>query len=168
MNVALYATIWAALALFVAGEAGKRAAGLDARAVRAWRAWTLGAALCALHMALAFHVRHHWSLEAARVDIARKTEAVFGLAWDGGVYVNFVFLALWLAETAWWRADPRGYARRPRWIAWPLRGFALLMLASGAVVFASPLGRVAGVPLVLALLWAWRPAPGERATAGST
>lgn len=159
MNVALFATIWLALALFVAGEAGKRTPARGAPAPRwAWGAWTLGAALCGLHMLIAFGSRHGWSHADAVAETARRTAEVLGTAWGGGVYVNYLFTAIWLAEASWWRAAPAAYARRPRWLTGCLRAFYLLILVNAAVVFASPAGRVAGVPLVTALLWTWRPA----------
>jgi len=165
VNVALFATIWAALCLFVAGETGKRALERSGPANRwAWPAWTLGAALCVLHMGIALGVRHHWSHPAALAETARQTAEVYGVNWGGGVYVNYLFASLWLAEAGWWRADPRSYFRRPRWITWLLRGFYFVILFNAVLVFASPAGRVAGVPLVAALAWAWRPA---RRSAGS-
>ena len=159
MNVALYATIWGALALFVAGETGKR----RPTSTWAWRAWTLGLLACIAHVLLAFAVRHGWSQDAAVAETAARTAEILGVSWGGGVYVNYVFVALWLSESCWWRAAPLSYARRPRWIDWTLRGFYALIIVNAAVVFASPAGRAAGVPLVAALLWAWRP---ERRTAG--
>lgn len=159
MNVALYATIWLALALFVAGEAGKRAlARRDPAPPWAWSAWTLGAVLCVIHMLVAFAARHGWSHADAVAETARRTAEVFGSAWDGGIYVNYLFLAVWLAEACWWRAAPAAYARRPRWLTWWLRGFYLLILVNATLVFASPAGRICGAPLVAALLWTWRPA----------
>ena len=158
MNVALYATIWVALGLFVAGEAGKRALENGGPATGwPWQMWTLGAALCVLHMGIAFGVRHGWSHSAAVAETARQTAEVYGVAWGVGVYVNYLFASLWLAEAGWWRADPRAYLRRSRRITWLLRGFYFLILVNAALVFASPAGRVAGVPLVAALAWVWRP-----------
>ena len=166
MSVALYATIWAALALLVAGEAGARARSA-AGARRAALASLAGAMLAAAHVAVALHARHGWSLAHAREDIRRQTEEVFGLSFGGGVWVNFAFVGLWLADAAWRLADARGHARRPRVAAWALRAFQLIVVASGAVLFASPAGRIAGVPLVTALLWAWRPAPAHAAERGA-
>lgn len=165
MNVALYATIWAALWLFVTGEAGKRSLEREGPATgRAWQAWTLGAVLCLLHMGIAFGARHAWSHSAAVVETARQTAAVYGLAWDGGVYVNYLFASVWLAEASWWRARPDAYLRRPRWMTWLFRGFAGLVLVNAALVFASPAGRVAGAALVAVLGWVWRPASRPAAT----
>jgi len=152
VNGALYGTIWLALAALAAAELGRRA-----RARWARHAWTLGAALTTAHMLLALGLRHGWSQAAARADIAQKTAAVFGWAWEGGLVVNYAFGALLWAEAAWWHLDPAGLERRPRALTALVRGFILLIAVNGAIVFASPLGRVAGVPLVAALLWAWRP-----------
>lgn len=159
MNAALHATIWVSLCLFVAGEAGKRELERgEPRTGKAWVAWTAGAVLCTLHMLIAFGVRHGWSHAAAAADIARRTADVFGVSWGGGIYVNYLFGAVWLAEAWWWRADPRAYARRPRWITWLLRSFDFVVLANAAIVFATPAGRAAGAPLVAILAWIWRPA----------
>lgn len=165
MNVALYATIWTALGLFVAAEAGKRALERGGPANEwSWRAWTLGAALCVLHMGIAFGARHGWSHSAAVAETARQTAEVYGVAWEGGIYVNYLFASLWLAEAWWWRADPDGYSSRSRWLTWLLRGFYFLILVNATFVFASPAGRVAGVPLLATLAWAWRP---SKRSAGS-
>ena len=53
-STALYSTIWVALLLFCAGEAGRarvRAAGSPP--AWAWRAYGAGALLCVLHIAIA-------------------------------------------------------------------------------------------------------------------
>jgi hypothetical protein len=168
VNVALYATIWSALALFVAGETGKRALERGAPEPRwAWTAWTLGAVLCTAHVLIAFGVKHGWSQDAAIAETARRTAEVFGVSWGGGVYVNYLFVALWLLESWWWRAAPQAYSRRARWITWSLRGFSALSVVNGAIVFASPAGRVAGVLLATALVWAWRPAHRSREVSAS-
>ncbi len=169
MSAALFATIWVALALFVVGEAGKRHLGAGrATSSWAWRAWTLGAVLCALHMTIALGVRHGWSHTAAAAEIARRTGEVYGWAWGGGLYVNYLFAARWLAEACAWRLAPQTHARRPRGLVWLLRGFDLVVFVNAAIVFASPAGRIAGVPLVAALLWTWRPFRREPAALASS
>ena len=148
MTTLLFLSIWAALILFVAGEAGKRSTGAAFR--RARLAWTMGAALCALHMAIAFVVVHGASREAMVAATARQTAAVYGLDWGGGAYVNVLFLIAWIAEAAWWQASPGTYRQRPAWTVWALRAFYFVVILNGAVIFASGPGRLAGVLLVAA------------------
>ena len=152
----LYGTIWIAVALFVAGEAGKRA--VTHRRV-AWRLWTAGAIACAVHMALAMGLQYGWSHDRAVDATAAQVEQAFGVRFGLGFYLNYVFLALWIAEAAWWRAAPQSYfGRSPRSIV-ATRLFFAIILVNGAVVFVQPSRRLAGALLVGILLWAWRPLP---------
>ena len=157
MTLALYATIWIALAAFVAGEAGKAR-----HPVPAW-AWTIsfaGAMLCAVHILIAFGHHHHWSHSAAIDETARQTASVYGVAWGGGVYVNYVFVAAWLADLWWWQWRPSHYfARRPA-IVWSLRAFFFTIIFNATVVFATTRMRVVAVALMVILVLAWlrRPA----------
>jgi hypothetical protein len=144
----MYWTIWVALALFAAGEIGR-----PARA--AWWAWALGVALTIVHIVLAMAMVHGWSHAAAVAATARATDAVFGLDWGGGVFVNYLFVAVWAGETAWWRADPGGHARRPSWMRWTLRLFYLVILVNAAVIFAAGWRRWLGAALVVLLGATW-------------
>jgi hypothetical protein len=156
VNILLFSTIWIAMALFAAAEEGKRRTA--SASGWAWRAWTLGAAALVAHMLLAMGVRYDWSHDAAVRETARQTARVFGLGWGGGVYVNYCFAAVWIAEAWWWRARPREYFGRDPRIGRALRLFYFVIIVNAAVVFARPAGRIAGIVLVLALVWAWRPA----------
>jgi hypothetical protein len=109
-------------------------------------------------MALAMAVRHAWSHDAAVAETARQTAAVFGVNWGGGVYVNYLFTASWLAESWWWRVNSDGYARMPKAVLWTLRAFYFTVIVNAAIVFASPARRMAGALLAIVLLWTWRPA----------
>jgi hypothetical protein len=163
VTVALYATIWLALAAFVAGEAGNYR-----RPVAGW-AWPIscaGAILCVVHIVIAFGHHHHWSHSAAVEETARQTASVYGVAWGGGVYVNYVFVAAWIVDLWWWRTRPSDYfARRPV-VAWALRAFFLIIIFNATVVFASPRMRMAGALLSLALVLIWA-APYRRRAAVS-
>ena len=158
LDGALFATIWLSVLLFVAGEAGKRAA-LARRGPRpwAWPVWSLGAVLCGVHMLLAMGLRHAWSHQDAIRSTAVQTEAVYGINWGGGVYVNYAFLAIWTAEVCWWRSRPGQYFGRPAAATWMLRAFYLTVWVNAAVVFASGPRAVAGALLMAVLLWIWRP-----------
>jgi hypothetical protein len=109
--------------------------------------------LSIVHIAIVMDLRHGWSHDAAVRDTARQTMEVFGVAVGAGVYVNYVFVMVWLAELGWWRANPAGYARRSRSIVWLLRGFYFVILFSAAVVFVRPQLRIAGLLVVVAWFW---------------
>ena len=150
--LALYLTIWIALALFVAGELGR--SGIRERPW-AWWASALGLATALLHTAIAFDVVHNWVHDDAVRSTALQTEAVFGMRVGWGVYVNYVFFAVWLADVWWWRAG-RAVASRPPGVTLVLRGFYLVIILNAAVIFAAPSRRAWGLAMVALLAWAWR------------
>ena len=100
-------------------------------------------------------VRHGWSHGAALEATARQTSDMFGLNWGGGVYVNYVFAAVWIAELLAWRQWPAGYESRPGWIRWSLRVFYLVIIISGAIVFAAGWRRVIGLAIVATVAVSW-------------
>lgn len=156
MTIALYGSIWLALLCFVIGEAGKRQHRLTQVPER-WTiaVWGMGAALACAHTLLALHVTYHWDHARAVVVTAERAATVYGIAWQGSLFVNYAFLGWWLAECLWWWRAPQSYIRRPAVIEWLWRAVAFTILANGAVVFASPAGRLAGAPLILALAFIW-------------
>jgi hypothetical protein len=140
----LFASIWVALALFVAGEAGKGPLAMNGRPPRWARPLSIsGAILAIVHALIAFDARYDWNHDAAVTATAAQAADLYGFAWRGSLYVNYAFLALWLV--AW------------SWRHWAWRGFVLMMMVNGAIVFARPEARPLGAVLVAALLWAWWP-----------
>jgi hypothetical protein len=141
----LYATIWIALTLLVLAEIGKGPLARNGQAAAWTRAVSVAGALLAVaHAILVFHLRYDWSHETAVRETARQGAALYGLEFRGGLYLNYLFIALWLLA-AW------------RWTHWLWRGFVLLMVVNGAIVFVRPAARPFGLALVALLLWAWRP-----------
>ena len=151
--LALYLTIWMALALFVAGEIGRS----EARPRPwAWWAFAVGLLMALVHTALAFDVVHNWVHDDAVRSTAQQTEAMFGTAVGWGVYVNYLFFAVWLADAWWWRAGVAP-GDRPRAVTWTLRAFYFVIILNAAVLFAAPVRRALGLLVVAMLAWAWRP-----------
>jgi hypothetical protein len=143
--VMILATVaWAAGAVLMA-----RSAAAD-RIARA--SWTVAIALSMLHVLLAFELVYAWSHEAAIEATVRQAADRFGAGWRGGIYVNYVFLAIWLADVCWWWAAPASHASRPRRIEVARRAFFLFMFVNGAVVFASGVGRAIGAVAVGSVL----------------
>jgi hypothetical protein len=119
------------------------------------RLWTVALALTLVHAALAFDVKYQWSHEAALMDTARRTVAVTGMVWGGGIFVNDLFLMLWLADALWWWIAPVAYVRRPVALERTRSVLFLFMFVNGAIVFASNIARVVGIPSVAAVCIAW-------------
>jgi hypothetical protein len=100
-----------------------------ARSMR-W-AYTIGCIVCMLHVVTAFHLGHGWSHQAAY----EHTERASGYGW--GIFVNYLFVAVWIAEMAWSWVDLDCYLNRPPWVSWLVIGFMGFVIFNAAVVFGS-------------------------------
>ena len=109
----------------------------DPRPLRA--VWALGCALLLAHIAVAFHLGHGWSHAAAW----EHTRATGG--YGDGVFVNYLFALVWLADAAWAYVAFDSYLRRPRWLKWAVFGFLAFIVFNAAVVFGGPRSRVVTV-----------------------
>ena len=155
-EILMRAAAWLSLGAWAAGEWWRAAEPADPVRRRARAAWTLGAAALLAHTALAFQVRHAWSHQLASDAIARRTQDVVGLTWAGGIWINYLFAALWLAEAAWWWAHPAGFLARPRAATWAVRLVFLTMFVNGAIVFAEGPVVAAGLLATGLVLLSWR------------
>lgn len=144
LNVLVFGSIAAGLVCWALGEA---------RRSRTW--WTAGAILTLVHSVAAFGHFYGWSDDTARRLTARQTAAVTGVDFSGGIYVNYLFLLVWLTDAAWWWASPSTYARRSRLVAWITRGFIFFVIVNGAVIFADGFARLIGALSVAAVVLAW-------------
>ena len=150
--ILLYATIWLSMVLFAAGESGRSFASRGEAPPRwAWWAFTLGLGLAIVHTLLSFGIVHDWSHTDAVNVTARQTAAIYGVAFGGGLYVNYLFLATWLGDSVWWRIS--GAASGP--ILWLLRALYLVIIGNAAIVFASGWRRIFGAVLVSWLVRVW-------------
>jgi hypothetical protein len=111
--------------------------------------WTWGVVCFLVHLAMAFHYYHHWS----HAHAFEHTRAVSGTG--EGIYVSYLFTALWLADAIWWWALPAAYAARSAWIDRALHAFMLFIVFNGMVVFENGPIRWAGLLLFVALPAAW-------------
>ncbi len=128
------------------------AAWITGRRDRARAAWTAGLSFYLLHAAAAFSFHHHWSHAAAYRETARQTAELFGFDWGGGLYFNYVFTAVWMADAGWLWRRPHSYYGRARWISAAVHGFLAFMVVNGAIVFASAPMRWASIAACLLLI----------------
>jgi hypothetical protein len=132
------------------GEALMRRSARSDRWARA--IWTVGIALALIHVVLAFQLVYAWNHEAAVAATVRQAADRFGWGWRGGIYVNYVFLALWLADVCWWWLAPAAHASRSARLETARLALFVFMFVNGAVVFASATGRVVGIASVTVVL----------------
>jgi hypothetical protein len=134
------------------GEVLMRRSPASDRSARA--IWTAGMALALLHVLSAFHLIYAWDHEAAVAATVRQAADRFGLGWRGAIYVNYAFLALWLADLCWWWAAPLSHRSRSLTIENTRLAVFAFMFLNGAVVFASGAGRLIGAASLSAVLLA--------------
>lgn len=156
VNASLYWTIWIALALFAIGQTGQRPLRDGRRLPWTWWASACGVVLLAIHILIAFEVRHGWSHPAAVEDTARQTASVYGFNWGGGIYANYLFVAAWMFDL-WSGLRESLVTQRVRKTVRVLqRVFYVIVILNAAVIFVPGPRRILGIALVLALLWIWR------------
>ncbi|HEX7379802.1 MAG TPA: hypothetical protein VF278_21940 [Pirellulales bacterium] len=121
------ATLWTvrlALAGYFLGAALPTRAASSGRRRLDNIAWTVGCFCYLAHVACAFAFYHHWSHAAAVERTAEQTALVTGWRWGGGLYVNYVFTAVWLIDVIL-RWSPRSAGKARPW--WPATAVGMLM-----------------------------------------
>lgn len=156
MRALLYLTIWASMIALGLSEWARR--GQDRWSRRpAWVISAGGLALLVTHIAIAIVHHHGGDHSAAVAETARLTERVYGVAWGGGVYVNYAFVAVWAAYLSWWRRRMDLVIDSRSIPVLVLRCLLFALIVNALVVFASAQTRPLGVIICAVLLWAWRP-----------
>ena len=115
-------------------------------------AWTAGIALAVLHVIAAFEFVYAWDHGLAAAATAEQTAQLIGRGWRWGIYVNYIFLALWLADVGWWWVSPAAHASRSVRLEAARVALFTFMFFNGAVVFASAASRVVGIAAISAAL----------------
>jgi hypothetical protein len=107
--------------------------------------WTAGIALALIHVFLAFQFVYGWDHDAAIEATTRQTAEVVDSSFRGGIFVNYAFLLIWLADVCWWWLSPESHASRSRRLELGRLALFAFMFFNGAIVFASRPGRWIGI-----------------------
>ena len=149
-------TVWLAICAYACGAALLLVARGRAHVLaRARWVWTIGCALFLAHVVCAFGFFHRWSHDAAYRETARRTAEMTGLHWGGGIFLNYLFAAVWLADTLWWWLAPASFARRPPWLASSWHAFFFFMVFNGTIVFGKGPVRWFGAAICAGLAFVW-------------
>jgi hypothetical protein len=117
--------------------------------------WSSGLLFYLAHVAAAFHFVHGWSHERASAETARQTRELFGVDSGLGLWLNYAFTIVWIADVLWWWFDEDGYLVRRPWIDVATQAFMAFMFLNGAVVFGHGLARWLGLAATVALSVLW-------------
>jgi hypothetical protein len=147
--------VFVTIAIAIAAWAAAECLRVARRPALARVAWTAGAAAMIVHSLAAFAVFYGWDHETAVALTARQTAALTGIAWGGGLYVNYALLAIWSADAIWAWVSPVSYAQRPAALDIAVRGFLYFMFVNGAIVFADGWMRALGMLAVGLVTAAW-------------
>lgn len=140
-HAAIRETAWVAAALWGGAALGVVAAWRPGRGVSRpygkllrW-VTAAGCAVYLLHVAVAFHAGHGWSHAAAVDHVERRSR--FG----PGLFVSYLFTAVWVLDTLWCAVDYDGYRVRPRWLSRGTHLFMAFVVFNATVVFGQGFGR---------------------------
>jgi hypothetical protein len=132
------------------GGAGRAGRSISIRRRARWL-WTIGCGFYAIHVLAAFSYFHAWRHEAAYRHTADATAAVVGLQWGGGLYLNYLFTAFWVADTTfWWLCGP-SFPYRSRAYFWTVHAVFAFMVVNATVVFGPAYWKWAAVAAALAI-----------------
>ena len=124
-----------------------------ANKIRLW-IWTIGCGFFLVHVFCAFQFYHFWSHAHAYKHTAVQTAKIVGLHWGGGLYFNYLFLALWIADVyAWWRQG--GSYLEQRRIYWIVQIIFAFMFFNATIVFGPVFWRWVGLAVIISLLIVW-------------
>ncbi len=113
---------------------------------RRW--WTAACVLMIAHIVAAFGAFHGWSHAAAVAHTVTQTRNVVGVEFAGGVYVNYLFVAVWLTDVVWWWwVGHDRFRKRRAAITLTLHVFMLFIVFNATVVFGSTPARVTGLAI---------------------
>lgn len=117
--------------------------------------WFLGALLAACHSLGALWTFHHGSQWEAFQSTAEQTEEMIGVRFGAGLYVNYLFVGVWLVDSIWRLGSARTYRKLPSIYHCLTQGFLLFIAFNGAVVFKSGAMRWIGILCTAFLLLLW-------------
>jgi len=117
--------------------------------------WLVGATAAFGHSALALLSFHDGSHAAAFEATAQQTEELLGVAVGVGLYVNYIFVAVWLVDALLrcFRADL--YRLLPYWYRVAMYSFLIFIAFNGTVVFKDGWLRLLGLIVTAVLLVMW-------------
>lgn len=118
--------------------------------------WGLGCLLYIVHVILAFDHVHHWSHRLALEHTADVTQQVTGLARGEGIWVNYVFTAIWMVDVVRIAVARKRGRETLRALDITIQCFFAFIVFNATVVFGPAVYRWLLLPAGLLVGWAWQ------------
>jgi len=112
--------------------------------------WALATVFFTAHVIAAFAEVHDWSHVAALSHTADVTAEHTGVRMGGGLYLNYLFTLVCVAEAIWMFCWPASHKLRPGQIGIAIGCFTIFMIVNGAIIFAN--GPVRWFSLVVSIV----------------
>ncbi len=147
------ASIWAiriAMVLLVAVLSAELRGSKSTEPLIVWP-WLMGALFAFAHSLGSLMTFHHGSQAAALESTAEQTQQLLGFRFGAGLYVNYLFVVVWLADAVFRLLAPTRYLSLPVWYRHTVIGFLVFIAINGAIVFKSGPIRVIGIGCVCLL-----------------
>lgn len=84
-----------------------------------------------------------------------QTAKLTGVPYGGGLYWNYVFTVIWVADAGWWGMNPDSYRVRPRWLDASVHSFLAFLFFNATVVFGNGPIRWAAIFVLAAFVVLW-------------
>lgn len=129
--------------------------GLRAIDPRVVTVWFLGSILALGHSVGSLLTFHDGSQADALASTAEQTRELLGFAFGAGLYVNYVFVIVWMSDAIFRIVAPRHYGGLPVNYFWCVNGFLIFIAFNGAIVFKAGIVRWLGLLccVLLGCLW---------------
>ena len=118
--------------------------------------WLIGSLLSLLHGLATMAYYHQFRHALAYQDTAHQTEQAIGVAVGFGIWLNYLFIIVWLLDALWMNGFTKGYFARHRAFNWLIYGFLGFIAINGAIVFESGPVRWVGILAILVLVVIWK------------
>lgn len=113
--------------------------------------WTAAYILFLAHVICAFQFYHEWSHVVAYEHTARRTSVAVGIDWGGGLYLNYLFIGVWMWDvTAWWLVGDAYIDLRLFY--WTVQAIAAFMIVNATIVFGPPFWKWVALAVTAGLL----------------